>query len=157
MGSLRALGAGRFGPGLSFLLLLLVIFFPGCKQQVLERPPGYIKVGKLSEFKEVENFKPDMRFLVIKDERGIAALSTLCTYDLTPLRLVHREGGREFVSDYTDSRYSIRGKVLNGPSVADLPYYQAVVDSELLGGPKDTLYVHVGKKRDPDWRAPLPQ
>jgi len=158
VGSLRALGAGRriekLGPRLFLLLSLLI---PACKQEVLERPPGYIKVGKLSEFKEVENFKPDMRFLIIKDDRGIAALSTLCTYDLTPLRLVHSEDERVFVSDYTSSRYTIRGKVTNGPSVADLPYYHAVVDSELLGGPKDTLYVHVGKKRDPEWRAPLPQ
>lgn len=153
MGSLGAKGAGKLGPR---LFLILSLFGASCKQDVLERPPGYIKIGRISEFKEVENFRPDVRFLVIKDDKGIAAFSTLCTHDLTPLRLIHSEGGRVFVSDYTESRYSLRGKVLQGPSVADLPYYHVVVDSELLGGPRDTLYVHVGKKRDPEWRAPLP-
>lgn len=145
---------GRFGPRL-FLFLALVA--GGCKQKVLERPPGYIKIGKLSEFVEGENFRPDTRFLVIIDERGVAAFSTLCTYDLTPLRLV-KEGDKEiFVSDYSESRYSIRGKVLHGPSVGDLPYYKVVVDTDLLGGPLNTLYVHVGDSRDPNWRAPLPR
>lgn len=111
-----------------------------------------MRLGEVSGFLVNEKYLPDLRVLVRKDARGLYAMSTECTHDLSALRLVERDGRRVFVSDYSTSTYDWNGKVLSGPAKGDLPYYYLRVDSGVYGGPKDTLYVDVGDERPATWR-----
>lgn len=90
-----------------------------------------------------------------RDKDGLYVMSTMCTYDLTYLER-RKEGEKDILaSTYTDSKYDLNGKVISGPSITDLPYYQLKIDSGVYAGPKDTLYVYIGKKVSKDWRLPL--
>lgn len=83
-------------------------------------------------------------------------MSTSCTYDLTELRREVTSQGEFWVSEETSSRYDANGKVISGPAVADLPYYEMKLDVSKIGGPPDTLYVIIGSERSPDWRFTIP-
>lgn len=134
----------------TFALIALSLF--SCKQAVLHRPYGDIKVGPVSAFPLGEHFHNELRLYIRHDEKGISAMSTLCPYDLTPLRLV----GDEWVSDYSESRYAKDGSLKHGPSIAALPYYKIYLDSGQIGGPKDTLYVAIGEERPSAWYLTIP-
>lgn len=123
----------------------------------MKRPAGYLNLGPLSELSSAETFLPDKRFVVRRDETGLSAMSTDCTYDLSPL-VRRREGDRYvFLSTFTTSKYADDGKVLQGPAVADLPYYEVRVESAEIGGPRNTVYVNLSKERPKEWRFPLPK
>lgn len=82
-------------------------------------------------------------------------MSTMCTYDLTYLKRKQVDGQTLYVSEYTDSKYDLQGNVVSGPAIAALPYYQLKLDAGEYGGPKDTLYVYIGKTVPPEWRLNL--
>jgi hypothetical protein len=124
----------------------------GCRNKVLKRPPGYLKLGKAGEFTARETNLPDLRFLVRFDAGGLSAMSTACTYDLSPLQRRREGDSYLFVSSYTESRYDDQGRVLHGPAVADLPYYRLVLDSGVYGGPRDTVYADLATETSPQWR-----
>jgi hypothetical protein len=141
------------------ILLLLAVLTCGvsaCRSKVLERPPGYLRIGKLEELLAPETFLPEMRFLVRRDAKGLSAMSTLCTFDLSPLQRKWDHDRFVWVTRYNPSRYSYDGKVIRGPAEADLPYYEVRIEPSVPGGPPDTVYVRVGAKRTPEWRTPLP-
>ncbi len=134
--------------------VVLVCSIAACEKK---RPPGFLNIGKIVEVGQKTAFLPDKEVFITRDERGISVMSTLCSYDLSPLRLV-TEGDRQiFVSDYSESKYDIGGHVLHGPATKDLSFYAARVDSGDYGGPKDTLYVDFAKEVDRSWRLALPQ
>lgn len=122
----------------------------------MRRPPGYLRIGKLAELSAPEQWLEAERLFLRLDERGYSVMSTLCTYDLTPLELEKTAEGEMFVSRFTSSRYRKDGTVVSGPSKFDLPYYELVIAPEVWGGPLDTLYVKVGTERPPSWRLPIP-
>lgn len=134
-------------------VLTVVVFF-GC-HEALTRPYGYIRLGKASELTAPETPLLDKWLILRHDEKGFSVMSTLCTYDLSPLDIRHTPDGHyELVSRYTQSAYSSDGSVLHGPTRHPLPYYELTLDEGVYGGPKDTLYVQVGVERPKEWRLP---
>lgn len=137
------------------LLSLCCLLLFACQSEIKKRPFGYMRLGEVSGFLVPEKYLPDLRLLIKRDDRGLYAMSTECTHDLSALRLVERNGEKIFISDYSTSTYDWNGKVLSGPAKANLPYYSLRVDSGVYGGPKDTLYVDIGDERPPSWRLPI--
>ena len=82
-------------------------------------------------------------------------MSTMCTHDLTYLKRAQLDGKEFYTSTYTDSKYTLDGTVISGPSVAPLPYFELKIDSSIYGGPRDTLYAYVGKEVPKDWRLEI--
>jgi hypothetical protein len=79
----------------------------------------------------------------------------MCTSDLSTLELVRQDGEEFWYSRFSQSRYSLDGRVLSGPAKADLPFYELVLDAALFGGPVDTLYARIGNEKPRDWRLQL--
>ena len=130
-------------------LFFLALFAIGCEAK---RPPGFLTIGKVSEVAGQTHFLPEMNFYLIRDQHGVAIMSTLCRYDRLPLKLINENGRDIFVSDYNSSRYDISGRVIAGPAKQDLFFYSLRIDSGVYGGPKDTLYVQIGTEVGRDWR-----
>lgn len=141
----------------SYLLLLFVAVLTvvSCKSDYRTRPYGYHRLGKLSELMAPETELTENNILLRRDNRGFYAMSTACTYDLTYLQRRKIDGKDLYVSTYTESKYDLDGKVVSGPSKRNLPYYELRIAPGIYDGPRDTLYVYVGKEVSPDYRLPL--
>lgn len=120
-----------------------------------KRPYGYVRLGKLADFQQEQQFLPDLRLLVRKDAAGYSAMSTLCTFDLSSLKQVASDSGYVWKSESTSSTYSAEGKVLTGPAQHDLPYYRMVLDQWDIKSPKNTLYVYIGDEQPASWRLKI--
>ena len=139
-----------------FTLLAALLLVVSCKPEVRRRPFGYMHIGRIGDFTGPESFVEKDRLFVIRDSKGIAVMSTLCTYDLSPLELKTNDSGQKiWVSRYSDSQYSLDGKVLHGPAKANLPYYYVQIDRNSYDGPRDGIYVQLGKEVEPEWRLSL--
>lgn len=144
---------------LSFLtvsLLFILFVLTGCEHKGLERPYGYIKLGKIDQFTGRRTFLTRDRLVIRRDEQGLYVMSTLCTYDLSPLVPQTTAHGIRFVSQYSTSTYDISGVVLRGPAQVSLPYYELRLASEDETGVRNTLYVYIGKQVSPSWRLAMP-
>lgn len=133
-------------------MFVLIALLSGCEKK---RPPGFLNIGRIADVGQKTAFLVDKEIFLLRDERGVSVMSSLCSYDLSPLRLVS-EGDRQiFVSDYSESRYDISGHVLHGPATKDLSFYAVRIDAWEYGGTKDTLYVDFSREVDRNWRLPL--
>jgi len=139
---------------IAFIFVLL--FNLGCQGGGLKRPVGYMRLGLISELTKPETYFPEERLMLRHDERGFSVMSTVCTYDLSPLLKQKLQSSYVWVSSFTDSSYEADGKVRTGPTKADLPYYRLEFGAAAYGGPIDTIYVEVGVERDKDFRLALP-
>jgi Rieske Fe-S protein len=138
---------------LSFLALSVTLI--GCDLHNRKRPYGYIRVGPLKNFLKKETLSEEYNLFIRRDERGLYAMSTMCTYDLAPLSLKRAGSKLIFYSHSNESTYDSEGRVLSGPSHHNLPYYKLRIDAKLRGGPVDTLYAIIADEVPPSWRAPL--
>jgi nitrite reductase/ring-hydroxylating ferredoxin subunit len=120
-----------------------------------KRPPGYLRLGHVSGLlgraQELKKFDLILR----RDDGGLSAMSTQCTYDLSRLVLRKTDRGLILVSTLSSSTYDLDGKVLSGPAKVNLPYYELRFDAGVYGSPRDTLYVYVGREVSSDWRLPV--
>lgn len=131
---------------ISFILL-------GCNSpHNQKRPPTYLTLGFVEDLKRPETYLPDKRLLLRFDERGFWVMSTQCPYDSSPLRPREEEEKIILASDLSASTYSVDGDVLSGPAKYSLPFYKLEIAEQIVGGPKDTLYVHLGSEVDSQWR-----
>ena len=138
------------------IVICVSLVLAACEPSHLERPYGYLKLGKVQDLLRTETFLSNDRLFVRHDESGFSVMSTLCTKDLSPLVLKKSpEGDRMWVSRYSASTYRLNGKVITGPAIRDLPYYELKLDSSKYGGPKDTLYAVIGQERAPSWRLAI--
>ena len=118
---------------------------------------GFLRLGTVSELAQSsETFFSDLKVLLRRDEAGFYAMSTMCTYDLSPLIYSQRDGKLLWRSQRTDSAYDADGRVAHGPAQYPLPFYKLDVAPGTVGGPADTLFVQVGVERPADWRLALP-
>lgn len=140
---------------LSALLILCGLLF-ACEPSVRDRPFGDIRLGMAKELLAPSSFLDKAVVLLRRDERGWYAMSTMCTKDASILVRRDGPGGVVLASQYTSSTYDLEGKVLSGPAVKNLPYYELTLDQGTYGGPRDTLYVHIGVEKDAGWRLPVP-
>ncbi len=95
------------------------------------------------------------KLILRRDTKGFYIMSTMCTYDLTYLERKLVNGRELLVSTYTDSKYDLNGKVVSGPSVRDLPYYELKIAAGIYGGARDSLFAYVGREVSPDWRLEI--
>ncbi len=135
-------------------LLLLALSLSSCDMSAKTRPPGLFRLGKVSELKSVDQRAfPEFKIVLFHDQRGFYAMSTACTYDLSPLVRSGQSGGDEhWRSMYTSSEYGLDGRVRKGPARADLPFYELRFAAGAYGGVADTLFVMVGVPRPREWR-----
>jgi hypothetical protein len=121
----------------------------GCRR---ERPYGLQRLGRVADLQAPETYFQDKNILLLHDADGFAAISTMCTYDLTPLVRQETNTGCIWASAYSESKYECRGKVLSGPTRYDLPYYEVLLEPGEYGGAPDSLYVWIAKNKPPAWR-----
>lgn len=134
-------------------IVTLALLVSGCKSSNLTRPYGYLRLGPLKNFLAAETVLESEGLLIRHDQGGLYAMSTYCTFDLTPLKLqAPSSGERVFMSAYTASSYFLDGTVKTGPASHRLPYYKLEIDSLEVQGPKDTLYVYIADEVDAKWR-----
>jgi hypothetical protein len=139
------------------LIAVLSLSLFGCQAGEMRRPPGYFRLGLVDSLaRSSETHFSDYKILLRRDSKGFFAMSTACTYDLTPLMRVGQSGAERWRSSYSESEYSNDGEVLHGPAKAALPYYVLRIAPGEYGGKADTLYVEVGVTRAKEWRLPLP-
>ncbi|MDC0357526.1 hypothetical protein OAO01_01825 [Oligoflexia bacterium] len=138
-----------------FLVTLVVIFLGGivgCDWHRRSRAPGYVRLGPIQKFLAPQTHEAEHSLLLRRDEKGLYAMSTLCTYDLSPL-VLDRTGKTPFLkSIYSSSKYDMSGNVTSGPAKANLPYFELRLDSNKYGGKPDTLFVFIGPQVSRDWR-----
>lgn len=146
---------------------LIVIFFAiSCERGPQRRPAGFLRLGNLAELLERAElrdpalrdsgiFFSDLGILLRRDEGGLYAMSTHCTFNRTALSIQEVEGKKVLSSRYSASSYDIFGNVLTGPTRHPLPYYVLQLEPWTAGGPPDTLFVLVGRERPREWRLPV--
>ena len=153
----------RFAPDLPrFLVLSLIVvsalsLLSGCDIGTKRRPPGLFTLGSV---KTLQNSPltvfPELKIAVRYDAGGFSAMSTACTYDLSPL-VRSGVGEKEYWrSMYTTSEYKLDGTVRRGPARSNLPYYELRLAPGQYGGMADTLFVMVGVERAREWRLAVP-
>lgn len=138
------------------LIFISALLLGACKSKERERPFGDLRLGPITQLIADEMFLKDARLLLMRDAGGWSIMSTLCTYDLSPLIPERREDGVYWHSQYTTSKYDPQGNVLSGPTQAPLPRYKLYLEAGKYGGATDTLYVLIGEKVTQDWRLKLP-
>jgi len=140
-------------PLLLVLFLVALTSVAGCKPSHRERPYGYLRLGLVKDLLAKETFLSEDRLMLRHDSEGFFVMSTLCAHDLTPLNPEQRDDGEKvWTTKYNASVYSEYGKVVTGPAVRPLPYFELKLDSGTYGGPQDTLYVYIGVEKDLKWR-----
>ncbi len=147
-------------PALFFLITILssAIFIVGCKNQIKKRPLGFAKLGVISAYRDVPVREIyEYAVLVRQDERGLYAMSTLCSHDLRRLKVKKNESGPILFCDVCNSEFDGSGKVLKEPAISPLPYFNLFLGEGLAGGPKDTLYARIGVEVNETWRLSFPK
>ena len=135
--------------------LVLLVSLVACEPSAIDRPYGDLRLGKLQDLETDEIYFKDLRLLLRKDAKGFYVMSLMCTKDLSTLVPKTVNGRQLLVSSFTASTYDLDGKVVTGPAVTNLPYYELFVDEGQFGGPKDTLYARVGPDKGLNWRLKL--
>lgn len=136
------------------LVVVVALAVAGCADG-RKRPPGYLRLGHISKLLGRATDLKDFDLILRRDEGGLSVMSTDCTYDLSRLVLRKVDGKLILVSTLSSSTYDLDGKVLSGPAKVNLPYYELRFDAGVYDGPRDTLYVYVGREVSPDWRLPV--
>lgn len=157
--SRRCVVARRTPPKILVVMsaLLAVVVLGACLGGAKKRPAGFLNLGSVAELAaHKETFFSDLKILLRRDSGGFYAMSTACTYDLSPLLYAERNGELLWRSQYTESAYGADGSVVHGPARYPLPYYKLTMAPGTIGGPADTLFVEVGIERQPSWRLPIP-
>lgn len=133
-------------------LIVVALLLLACEPSVRNRPYGYERIGPVKNFLAAETDLPSNWLIFRRDAGGLSTMSTLCSRDLYPLRLIDREDHQVYHCDKCGSEFSKFGKTIHGPAIEELPYYALQIDQAVVQGPKDELYAIVGKKVSPDWR-----
>ena len=141
----------------SIICTVVLCLCAGCDIGTKRRPPGLFTLGSVAVLRKSPlTVFPELKVAVRYDAGGFSAMSTACTYDLSPL-VRSGTGEKEFWrSMYTTSEYELDGTVRRGPARSNLPYYELRVAAGQFGGVPDTLFVMVGVERPREWRLHVP-
>lgn len=141
----------------SVFMLLFGLGLCSCFWGPKKRPAGFLNLGPVAQLAQRdETFFSDLKVLLRRDAGGLYAMSTMCTYDLSPLIFSEKDGKLLWRSQYSESAYNPDGSVAHGPTQYPLPFYKLVLAPGTIGGPVDTLFVEVGVERPAAWRLPVP-
>ncbi|MCX6113610.1 MAG: hypothetical protein NTV65_00125 [Proteobacteria bacterium] len=142
---------------LSIALLSVVVVAAACFGGPQRRPVGFFRLGPVASLGQSEQtFFSESKIMLRHDQGGFFAMSTACSYDLSPLLLVEKDGELIWRSQLSESTYAPDGSVLHGPTKNPLPYYQLNLAAGNYGGASDTLFVKVGVERSASWRLLVP-
>lgn len=137
----------------SLLFVALVGGLAACQRDVQHRPYGVIRLGNAQDLRDSETYLPEPRVVLRHDAAGFYAMSTLCTFDLSPLTLNKSASGDLILkSTYSSSKYDAQGAVILGPAKAPLPYYAIELADDGEGTAPTTLYAIIGNEVSPQWR-----
>lgn len=155
--SLHSARIGRITRCCVASVVLALSVLCGCDVGTKHRPPGLFKLGRASELQKAPlTVFSEIKIAVRHDAGGFSAMSTACTYDLSPLVRVGAGESEHWRSMYTTSEYALDGTVRRGPARSNLPYYEVRLAAGEYGGTPDTLFVVVGVERPPEWRLLVP-
>lgn len=131
---------------LRFLSLLgLVPLFTRCERA--PQPPKIIRIplGPLDKFQAGMTTLPMERLVVLRDRRGLAAMSRVCTHQ--SCLVVAESGG--FRCPCHGGVFDSRGGVVSGPPKRSLFWYKLELNEN------KELVVVWGEEADPEWRLPV--
>ena len=138
--------AALWSAGVSFFVALLgTLRLP--MPSVFPESSSQVKLGPLEKFKGVKMTAfPELRLWVFSDEKGLFALSAVCTHLGC---VVGMEEDGSFFCPCHGSRFNAAGKNIAGPAPRPLPYLklfvspdgQLVVDRKKEVNPKERLTV----------------
>lgn len=120
----------------------------GCQRAPKAPPPPHrIRLGELIKFNATETVLFVERLLIKRDNRGLSAMSLVCTHQSCMVRNDETTGGK-FICPCHGSQFNTDGQVEAGPANRDLPWYELELDSER------TLWAWIGKEVSSEWRLP---
>jgi hypothetical protein len=102
-----------------FFIGLAALSLMSCKRRYV-RPGGLHDLGPLEAFTSFPRHVRDRSMLVYWDELGLSVLSTRCTYDGCELSY-QRDA---FLCMCCKSMFDLKGNVLRGPTVDNLPWFE---------------------------------
>ncbi|HOL92837.1 MAG TPA: ubiquinol-cytochrome c reductase iron-sulfur subunit [bacterium] len=89
------------------------------KPRVLPEASSVVRIGPPLEFPPgTTRTLPELKIRVISTEKGVAALSLICTH----LGCIVGEGEKGFVCPCHGSRFDPEGRVIGGPAPRNLPW-----------------------------------
>ncbi len=129
--------------GLSILGFLKFIF-PG----VLYEPPTRFKVGKPEDYPEGSvTFLKERKLFIIRDEKGILAMSATCTHLGCTVRWMPIKN--EFDCPCHGSKFDKDGRNISGPAPSPLPHFYIKLDR------LNRLIVDTKKEVNKDYRLKI--
>lgn len=132
---------------------LFVFTLFGCEPNVRRRPYGYLRAGFVKDFLNVPETIDEEKWIIVRvDEKGLSAMSTLCTKELNQVTF---DPDGNLTCDLCESRYKRDGTLISGSAKEGLPYYEMEVSSLTYKNREATLYVILGKEVNKEWRLPI--
>lgn len=129
----------------TLLLAPVGVYLAGCEKRYV-RPAGDHNLGAPQDLLYSKQIVRDRQMLVMRDDRGWAAMSIQCAYEGCELSYQDQR----FLCLCCNSVYDHNGKVLKGPSKYDLPYFQ-------IRFVEGNLYANSGKIVSPEERFTTPE
>jgi len=137
--TLGALGAATIG--------VLAVSVRYLRPSVLFELPTRFRASRLAALARSKiHFHRDRKLYVIKDDRGVYAMSAVCTHLGCLTRPNPNEDG--FFCPCHGSHYDLNGNVVSGPAPRPLPHYEVEIDEEVV-------WVDSAHQEDPDDRIPV--
>lgn len=106
-----------------------------------------LTVGSIGDFPMGRTVLDLYRLVIVRDQRGLAAMSIGCTHQLCLLR----PSGTQYICPCHGSEFGPGGERLSGPAPRGLPWY------ELVAAPNGTVSVRRDREVDPNWRLAPPE
>jgi hypothetical protein len=135
----------------NLFVMLIAVGLVACQPSERKRPIGLMRLGHVEDFlSEPVTQLPKFWLKIFRDERGLYAMSTLCSRELEPLLFYPDESMK---CPRCETKFDPFGHASEGPA-HELPYYKLGVgtgDSDT----NDTLYVNIGEEVSKDWRLKI--
>ncbi len=124
-----------------FLLTVVGTFFFAACQRRFVRPGGEHQLGQIKDLLEPKTHLHKKALLLYRDPSGWSVMSTVCTFD--GCDLTNQE--KVLFCSCCNSKFDLRGKVLERPSTENLPWYK-------LSYTDGNLYADSGSVVDQNYR-----
>ena len=106
-----------------------------------------ISLGPIEKLSEGDTAFSMERVLLRKQGRGLSAMSLVCPHQHCLVNRTHQG----FVCPCHGSRFEAQGKVTQGPSLENLPWYRVSLS------PTGEVFVHLSEPVSADWRFEIPR
>ena len=131
--------------GSALLAPFALMFLNGCDKR-FHRPGGEHNLGEVQYRLFPKQHIADRSMLLFRDEKGWWVMSTRCTYDGCDLTYQDQV----LLCSCCKSAFTHEGKVINGPALDPLPFYEMFYKDKFL-------YAESGKHVKSDYRFTTPE